>query len=141
MSQPYDYLLCGQQRKSCLPDVYSSIGISVKRCATAFTSPPAIRQCQIGIDGSADVAGFAAGQPAVNFYNDTAVLEGNPLQDLNEFAIRKIRYFPTPQAFHSIQIKILDTNDGVCGDQFVGDLKEPVPSAVTDPLVGTLQIL
>ena len=96
--------LCGQQRKSCFPDVDRCVGISMECGTTAFASPLAVRQCQIGIDSPANVTGFAAGQPAVNLHNGTAVLERHPLQDLDELSVRKVGYLSTPQAFHSIQV-------------------------------------
>ena len=132
--------LCGQQRKSCFPDVDRCVGISVKDRATAVTDPPAVRQCQIGIDGSADVAGFAAGQPTINLYNDTAVLAGDPLQDLDELSVRKVGYLSTPQAFHSIQVQVLDANDSVLAYQFIRQLEKPIPPAVAYPRMDAFQI-
>ena len=87
------------------------------------------------------MAGFAAGQPAINLNNDTAIFARDPLQNLNELAIRKVRHLSTPQAFHSIQVKVLNTNDSVLLYQLVCQFEEPVPPTVAYPRVDALQVL
>lgn len=87
------------------------------------------------------MAGFAAGQPSVNFDDDAAVFSGYPLQNTDELSIAKVRHLPAPQTLHSIQVQVLDANDSVLACQFIRQLEEPIPPAVADPLVGALQIL
>ena len=86
------------------------------------------------------MTGFATGKPAINLNNSTAIFEGYPLQDLNELAICKVRYFPAPQAFHSIQVQVLNANDSVLAYQFIRQLEEPVPPAIAYPHMDAFQI-
>lgn len=61
------------------------------------------------------MTGLAAGQPSVSFDDGAAVLASDPLQDLNELAIRKVRYLSTPQAFlHMGKERILGPGDPLC---------------------------
>ena len=108
--------------------------------ATMWAIPAALLECQVGICLTTNVTGLAGRCPSVDFDDLGTSIAGHPFQDANKLRERKVRYLPSPKAFHRIQVQVLNTDDSVFSNQVVGQLKEPVSATVADLLIHLVQI-
>lgn len=102
--------------------------------------PAALLECQVGIYLTTNVTGLAGCCPSVDFDYLGASIAGYPLQDANKLCERKVRYLPSPKAFHRIQVQVFNTDDGVFSNQEVCQLKKPVSATVADLLVYLVEV-
>ena len=86
------------------------------------------------------MASLAGWRPPVDFYNGGPSVAGHPVQDRDELCKGEVGYLPSPQALHPIEIKVLDTDDGMLPNKLVRQFEEPIPATVTDTLVHALHI-
>lgn len=116
-------------------DVDSCVHVSVEMIATMRAIPVALLEGEFRIDPTTNVARFAGRYPSVDFDDLSTSIAGHPFQDANELREGKVGNLPSPQALHSVEIQVLDADDGIFSNKAVCQLEEPVPATVTDTLV------
>ena len=105
-----------------------------------ITFPAALFECKVCINSPAHMASLAGRRPPVDFYDGGASVAGHPLQNRHEFRKSEVGNLPPPQALHSIEIKVLNADDGILTNQFICEFEEPIAPAVADALVDALQV-
>ena len=85
--------------------------------ATMWAIPAALLECKARIYLTTNMARFAGCCPSVDFDDLGTSIAGYPLQDANKLRERKVRYLPSPKAFHRIQVQVFNTDDGVFSNQ------------------------
>ena len=85
----------------------------------AVTLPAALLQREFRVDRSTHMASFAGWRPPVDFHDSGPSVAGHPFQYGYKLCKSEVRNLPPPQALHPIEIKVLDTDDGMLPNKLV----------------------
>ena len=141
MPCPYMYLCRRRQSgKPGFPDVGGCIYITVQRGAALGAVPFPLIQAEMGDTVAAEAAGLACCLPAADLDYADALCAGDVLQDGDKLRKSQVRHFAAPQALHTVQVEVLDADDGEFVGQLVSQFEEPVAPAVTNLLVHPVQV-
>ena len=135
----YLWRLC-QSCEPGLPDVDGCVYITVQMGTTLGAVPYPLLRAEMEDPAAAEAAGLCRRLPAADLDHADALCAGDVLQDSDKLSKSQVRDFTAPQVLHTVQVEVLDADDGEFVGQLVSQFEEPVAPAVTNLLVHPVQV-